>query len=210
MSGTVILTPPQAFSEPSRFSFGLQANTRTGGRSPFDGSEQTLRQPGERWVASLAFEGLTQAEWRPLQAFITALGGRAGRFTWSPATLLPRRATGGAPAPVVSGAGQAGSTLALAGFAAAANVLRAGDLLGFVDATGRPRLHMATADVTTSGGGAASVPIAPPLRSAPGNGAAVDVTAPAVIWGLLSDRSPMDIVRGLVAGGSLEIEEKLL
>jgi hypothetical protein len=210
MSGTVILTPPPVFSLPSRFTFAPQANTRTGGRSPFDGSEQTLRQPGERWVATLAWEGLTQDEWRPLLAFMAALGGRAGRFSWSPAAIVPRRATGGAPAPVVAGAGQVGSTLALAGFAGAAQVFRAGDLLGFVDGLGRPRLHMATADVSAAGGGTASVPIAPPLRSAPANGAAVNVTNPAVIWGLLSDRSPMDIARGLIAGGTLDIEEKLL
>lgn len=393
MSGTLL--PPPVFSLPSRFSFGLLANTQSGGRSPLDGTEQTLRMPGERWVASLGWDGLTPDEWRPLAAFITALGGRAGRFGWSPAALLPRRATGiagrtnlvpnsefvgagvgtpgagwtlvgvngasaavagagidtdgaayidiaasggatgtnravqlditpraimepgwiltaaatlqviGAPTnltnvrvglaefngdgsqteqqfsngvvtplltaaerrsvsgvgdptvaraalridirganaaafsgtvrvkrpqleraaaatayiattslpvtvaegPFVAGAGQAGSVLALRGFAAGADACRTGDLLGFVDPGGRPRLHMVTSDATAAEAGTCSVAIAPPLRGAPADGAACLLAAPTAIWRLTADRSPLDIARGLIAGGTLEIEE---
>lgn len=210
MSGT--LTPPAVFALPSRFSIAPVANTQTGGRSPFDGTEQTLRQPGERWAASMRWEGLTQAEWRPLLAFVTQLSGRAGRFTWSPSALIPRRATGtgAGGGPFVNGAGQSGTTLATRNWAANAQAFLTGDLLGFADPTGRPRLHMAVADATATAGGLASVTISPPIRVAPADGVAVTIVAPTAIWGLLQDRNPMEILRGLIAGGSLDFEEKIL
>jgi hypothetical protein len=205
-----LLTPPAVFSLPSRFQIAPVANTQSGGRSPFDGTEQTLRQPGERWAAQLGWDGLTQAEWRPLLAFVVQLGGRAGRFLWSPAPLLPRRATGGvASGPAVNGGGQMGAALALAGFAASAQAFRAGDLLGFADTGGRPRLHMATADATASGGGGVTVAIAPPLRASPAHGTLVEIVAPTAIWALTADRNPMEVMQGLLAGGTLDIEEKI-
>ncbi len=387
-----VLTPPPVFGLPSRFSFAPIANTQSGGRSPFDGTEQWIRQPGERWGAQLAWEGLTQDEWRPLLAFLTQLGGRAGRFAWSPATLMPRRAAGiagrtnwipngqfagagvgvlpngwtftigvgatmalaatgtdangtwveitfggtptgnfcgafrpasaaaaigqvwtgactlqtigtitnianirpavhdvsaggafgtasfgtgtpgalGSPTrrevtrtladvragfgvdvrattpgaaialtlrvwtpqleraaaatayiatstgpetvlegPFVNGANQAGGTLALRGFAGGAEAFRAGDLLGFTDPNGRLRLHMATADAVAAEAGTVSVPIAPPLRLSPANSAVVAIAAPTAVWGLASDRTPMEILRGLIAGGTLDIEERV-
>lgn len=203
-----ILTPPDVFNLPSRLTFAPVANTQSGGRSPFDGTEQTLRMPGERWTATLAWEGLTQSEWRPLMAFLARLGGRAGRFTWSPP--FPRRASGlGASGPVVAGAGQSGASLALSGWQASAQAFLAGDLLSWTDAAGRQRLHMATADVTATAGGTCTVPIAPPLRSSPVDGGAVEIVAPSAVFRLSQDRNPIDVVRGLIAGGSLDIEEAL-
>jgi hypothetical protein len=204
-----ILTPPAVFNLPSRLTFAPVANTQSGGRSPFDGTEQTLRQPGERWGATLGWDGLTQAEWRPLMAFLAQLGGRAGRFTWSPP--FPRRASGlGASGPIVAGAGQTGASLALSGWQASAQAFLAGDLLSWTDAAGRRRLHMATADVTASGGGTCTVAIAPPLRSPPVNASAVEILAPSGVFRLSQDRNPMDLVRGLIAGGSIDIEEALV
>lgn len=390
-----IIAAPAILSLPSRFSLAPIANTQSGGRSPLDGTEQTLRMPGERWAAQLGFEGLTQEEWRPLLAFVAQLGGRAGRFTWSPP--LPRRAAGLAgrtnwvtngeftgagvgatgagwtlrppgaggsvsvagtgvdvggeryidlafagnmagafaggiemaadavaapgqswtgamtfqtiggvsnvtqvtarvgevsagvvvaeavstttvgpltsatrrtatrlmaagtsaarlrldvrvtpgaayamtlrvelpqleraaaasayipttPAgpvtvqegPFVNGAGQAGTSLALRGWLPLAQAFRAGDLLGFTDTTGRQRLHMATADATASEAGLVTVPIAPPIRRAPADGATVTIVSPLTLWRLSQDRNPMEVLRGLLAGNTLDIEEAIV
>ena len=201
-----ILTPPAAFV-PSTFSLALAGNTQSGGRSPFDGTEQTLEMPGARWVASLAWEGLTQAEWRPILAFLAQLRGRAGRFSWAPP--LPRRATGGATSPAVDGGSQSGAVLNLRNFTASGQAFLAGDMLGFADAAGRLALHMATADVTASGAGLVAVPISPPLRRPPNNGAAVNITAPSAIWALTGDQAGLDIATALMAGGSIDIQEVL-
>jgi hypothetical protein len=391
-----ILAAPAILSIPSRFSLAPIANTQSGGRSPLDGTEQTLRQPGERWGAQLGFEGMSQAEWRPLLAWLAKLGGRAGRFTWSPP--LPRRGTdpagrrnevpnsrfvgagvgnpgtdwtlvagsggttiavsnsgvdagnawievsfsgtttgggiqagglehvqvpaavpgavwtsaatlqvmGGSYAavtavrmslkqysgvsfaewavgtgtvaplvaaatrrsvtatmgltttscrlaldvrvtagaaysivvrihtpqlergptatahiptsgtpvtvlegPYANGGPQYGSVIALRGFLGLAPAFLSGDLLSFVDGTGRPRLHIVTDDVTAALDGTCLVPIAPPLRTALADATVIEIASPAAIWRLGSDRNPMDIVRGLLAGGSLDIEEAL-
>ncbi|WP_439547861.1 hypothetical protein [Falsiroseomonas sp.] len=392
-----ILTPPAVFLSPSSLTLAPIANTMSGGRSPLDGTEQTLALPGSRFGASLGWSGLGQDEWRPLLAFITALGGTAGRFAWAPP--LPRRALGvagrtnmvpngqfigaatgtpgtpgtgwtlsglaggslaisgvgvdtdgaayadvtasgtaanslvarlemspgaavaeghvmsvgttlqfvgtptnitqvtsriafftaggagisevasitttaplssatrrtatgpapattatarlridvrtnvgatylvtlrikqpqleraaaaspyiatsGSPATVLEGpfvvaATAAGSTVALRGWAAQADAVRAGDLVSWVDASGRSRLHMATADAVAAEDGTCTLAFAPPLRRALAANTAVSFTAPTAIWRLTQNRNPMELVRGLVAGGTLEIEEALL
>jgi hypothetical protein len=111
--------------------------------------------------------------------------------------------------PFVNGAGQTGASLALRGFQPLAQAFLAGDLLSWVDGAGRARLHMATADVTATEAGACTLPIAPPLRSPPMDGATVLIAAPAGVFRLAGDRNPMDLVRGLIGGGTLEIEEAL-
>lgn len=204
-----ILTPPAVFLTPSTLSLAPIANTMSGGRSPLDGTEQTLALPGSRFGASLGWSGLAQDEWRPLLAFIVSLNGMAGRFAWAPP--LPRRATGAiVSGPSVATAVAGGSTVPVVGFAAGAQAARAGDLVSWIDGSGRSRLHMVTADVTADGAGACTLPVAPPLRRALVGGAAVNLTAPTAIWRLTQNRNPMDLVRGLIAGGTLEIEEALL
>ena len=199
-----ILTPPAEFI-PSRLTPTLVANTQSGGRSPFDGTEQTLELPGARWAATLAFEGLTEAEWRPVFAFIASLGGGAGRFAWA----LPILRRGTRTAGVVGAAGQTGKTLATTGWTGSGTAARAGDLIGWNDPTGRPQLHIVTADVTPVAG-AATLAIAPAIRRSPNAAAALALTAPTAVWKLAGDRNPMEIVTGLIAGGSLEIEEALV
>jgi hypothetical protein len=201
-----ILVPPAAFL-PSTFRLQLVANTQSGGRSPFDGTEQRLELPGARWTASLAWEGLTQAEGRALLAFLAQLRGRAGRFRWWPP--LPRRATGTASNCQVDGAGQLGVSINLKGFAAGQAFL-AGDLFGFSDPAGRLALHMATADVTAGANGLVAVPLAPQIRRSPNNNAAVTLAQPEAIWALATDQAGLDIASGLIAGGSIEIEEVLV
>lgn len=148
-----ILTPPAAFNLPSRVTLAPVSNTQSGGRSPLNGSEQTLRLAGQRWQASLAWEGLAQDEWRPLLGFLAALGGRAGRFTWSPGPWLPRRGAAlpdpvSGPARILVG-GQTGSVVRVTGLDGGI-VARAGDIIGWLDPAGRPQLHMVTEDVAAS------------------------------------------------------------
>lgn len=149
MSGT--LTPPPVFLLPSRLTLAPVANTQSGGRSPFDGSEQTLELPGQRWTASLGWDGLTEDEWRPLLAFLASLGGRAGRFFWGPP--VPRRGDAGSTdgrTPRVLDANQLGRSLTTTGWGASGFAARAGDMIGFTAANGRRALHMVTADVPSS------------------------------------------------------------
>ncbi|HTN12515.1 MAG TPA: hypothetical protein VL154_16215, partial [Acetobacteraceae bacterium] len=65
-------------------------------------------------------------------------------FTWA----FPQRRQGIATGGLVNGAGQSGKTLITDGWTAATYAVRAGDWIGWTDATGRPALHHVTADIT--------------------------------------------------------------
>ncbi|MBK1656842.1 phage head spike fiber domain-containing protein [Paracraurococcus ruber] len=143
-----IVAFPAAIRNPNSIRFGLAANTQSGGRSPFDGTEQTLALPGAKWAAEVRWNTLPEAQWRIMQAFLAGLRGRAGRFTWGP-THMPRKGDGGADSVgrrVLSGS-QTGGTLLVTGFDGGSFAFRAGDIFGWTGPDGRPQLRMVTDDV---------------------------------------------------------------
>lgn len=98
--------------------------------------------------------------------------------------------------PIVAGANQTGSSLATSGWTASTQVLNAGDIVSVVGMngvnpvswrdTGALRTFVVTANVTSDGGGLATIPIAPPMDfdttsqfqtvvNAPPNGNAIKV-----------------------------------
>lgn len=205
-----ILGFPSSVRPPSAATLRAVAQSTTH-TSPFDGSVQTLYQPGFRWVGTLTWSRIPVAEWRVLSAFINSLHGRAGRFTYHH-PLCARRATAAFGAPLVAGANQAGTALDVDGFAANAAVLLAGDWVSFPDTAGRARLHQVTENVTTGPSGTATLPITPPLRGAAADNGAVEITSPWAVWMLASDDQGEAAVNGADAfRGSitLEIEEAL-
>lgn len=101
-----------------------------------------------------------------------------------------------ASTPVVSSAGQTGSTLATSGWASGATTLRKGDVFTIAgvngvnplsyQSTGRLQQFVVTADTSDSGGAIAALPISPPIitsgqlqtvDSSPANNAAITVWA---------------------------------
>lgn len=208
-----ILTFPTEVPAPSDMSFGLVANTQSGGRSPFDGTEQTLELPGSRWAAELRWRDLDVAEWRALTAFVDKLGGRAGRFTWSPIARFPVRGAGPlGGTPLVGAAGQTGKSLATYGWNGGNGtvVLRTGDMIGYTDPTGRSMLHRVTADATVSGGDQATLSLAPAIRRSPSANAPLNVSAPSPVWRLSRDEGMADYTPGDRGFSiSLAIEESI-
>lgn len=148
-----ILAFPAGLPAPNSMSFGLAANTQSGGRSPFDGTEQTLALPGDRWAAELRWHDLEEPEWRILQGFLAGLQGRTGRFTWAPCKM-PRKgdaAAGDGLGPRILAAGQTGKVITTTGWdGPAGHVFRTGDLVGWLNPAGRAQLHMVTADVPSA------------------------------------------------------------
>lgn len=156
--------------------------------SPFDGTMQTLEMPGARWEFTVTWQTLSPDDRRELSAFLARLRGRAGRFTYGP-FWSPRRAAGGGT-PVINGAGQSGEVLSTTGWAANAQVMRAGDWLSYVDTAGRRRLHQVVADATANASGVAALTISPPIRRAGANLAAVEIAAPIGTFMLPQDEAP--------------------
>lgn len=211
-----VLTFPTLSRAPSASRWGLVANTQTF-RSPFTGAEQTVSMPGERWSCSIDYGSLSYADWRLLGQFLTQLRGRAGRFTFSPTWIAPRT-TVAVGTPLVNGASQTGSTLAIDGCTISATIASKGDFVSFNDTSSRKRLHQLTADAATNGSGQVTLAISPPLRSSPADNAAMDFATPGAVFMLTSDDAGMlgfdgsrpDHAGGFRAAVSLDLIEALL
>lgn len=172
---------------PSAHTWGLRSNTQVF-ESPLTGSVQTLELPSPRWVATLRFAALNGADAALMRAFLASLRGRAGRFTLHDHTR--ERPRGTATAALVNGAGQTGTSLAVDGMGAGSTLL-AGDYLSV-----NGELKMLTADATADGGGAATLAITPPLRSAPADNAVVTLIKPTATFMLDQDESTWTYING--------------
>jgi hypothetical protein len=202
-----ILAFPTLTRGTGQFSFRLRGLTQTHS-SPFDGTTQTLTQPGARWAVSATWPSLMESDRRTMEAFLASLLGRAGRFTFGP-IHAPRRATGTGTV-LVNGGSQTGSTLNVDGFGASHQAFVVGDFLSYVDPAGRSRLHMATATVAANGSGEAAVAIVPPLRTSPANNAAVEIVAPLGVFMLTDDEFGLTTRPPLIGSVSLEMVEALV
>lgn len=171
---------------PSKATWGLQSNTETFS-SPLNRSTQTVERPGARWKVTLEFPPMDPVLSGRLQAFLASLGGMAGRFT-----LWPHGRPGSSPySPLVNGTMTNFKSLPTKSWPASTMVLRAGDYL----AVGG-ELKIVTADVTSDGAGAASVPVAPAFRNAPANNAAIALNKPRATMMLTADEYGISVLPG--------------
>lgn len=185
---------------PSSLAWSLVSKTMTH-TSPLSGATRTLSLPGAVWKVTATWPALVGDERRVVEGWLAALGGRAGRFTFSPPEYwLPR---GTLRSATINGPLQTGSTLALSTTASA--TLLAGDFLQLP--TGQ--LVRVTANASANGAGGITASIAPPLRSSPTHGTAVTVANPAATFMLASDESGLVIGAGGYADWTLDAVEAL-
>ncbi len=164
--------------------FGLRSRSQVF-ESPLSGAVQTLELPGALWFASFELPPMTRDQAADWQAFLVALGGRAGRFrAFDPDARAPRGAyASGQDAPVVAGAGQTGAQLATAGWRAnVSGLLLPGD---YLEVGGE--LKMVTAQVDSDATGAATIAFAPALRTSPADAAPLTLVDPGATMRLASD-----------------------
>lgn len=207
-----VLTFPAAIRNAATVQWGSKANTQSL-TSPFDGSMQTVEHPGQRWKASVSWPRLPRAQWPVLAAFLSSLGGTAGRFTFSP-PHGHRRATSVISGTVrVKGAGQTGTTLAIDGLPNSVVVFEIGDFISFNNAASRPQLHMVAAQATSNGSGEATLTITPPMRGSPADNVEVEWDSPVGVFMLVDneqDAGMHDANRPGRADYSIEIIEALV
>jgi hypothetical protein len=206
-----VLTFPASVRVAAMVQWGPVANTQTI-TSPFDSSTQTVANPGQRWKASVSWPRLPRAQWPVLAAFLSYLGGRAGRFTFGP-PQGGRRATAAIGGTVrVKGAGQTGSTLAIDGLPNSVVVFEAGDWISFLNPSSRPQLHQVVNQATSNGSGEVTLTITPPLRGSPADNVEVNWSAPVGVFMLMDDEQGAgvhDANRPGRADFSIEIIEAL-
>lgn len=183
-----ILTPPAAPRYASA-RFGPQANTLAH-VSSLDRSTQTVELPGVRWMFEAALPAMDETEAEAWTAFLSQLGGQAGRFyAGDPWRIAPRGSAKDTPGtPLVAGASQTGSSVAIDGAPlSATGYLLTGDYVAFDLPSGGRSLHKATAQADTDGAGAVTLALYPPLRESPADNAPVILAPATCVMRLIND-----------------------
>ncbi|MGX7926456.1 hypothetical protein ACWPMX_07770 [Tsuneonella sp. HG094] len=172
-------------------------------RSPTGGSTLRVDRAGSRYKVTVGFPPM-----RPEVARVfTARLARAKREGLRIEYPLLGASQGNPGSPVVDGAGQAGTTIALTGLNPGYTV-REGYWMTFVGNGGSRYLHQAVGVATADGDGAVSVSIEPPLRAPLPDGAEVLLAKPTIDGALIDTLGwSLSVDRLVRIGGAIVIEE---
>jgi len=189
---------------PSSQTFELVQNTRVF-QSPITNAVQTVARKGAFWKTTATFNNLKDADKGKIQGFLSKLNGQEHRFEFADYGYSRQGTAPSGDTFVVNGASQTGSTLNADGATInKTGYLKAGDYIEVNN-----RLHIVTADCDSSGGGAVVIPIAPPLRSSPSDGAAIEYVSPKTVM-MLTSEPKWTTQPGLVASFTIEAVEDVL
>lgn len=167
MAITYPLTPPDQLLEGARAT--LRAVTAVGvSKSPFTFVSQAQKYPGQFWGLEVTLRPMAREEVEPIIAFLLALNGPYGSFTYGPPLASdPMGVPSGTP--VVKGADQTGGELLTDGWTPSAEgLLLAGDYIQL-----GTRLHKVLTDVDADGSGNATIDIWPNLRESPADNSTI-------------------------------------
>jgi hypothetical protein len=203
---TFPLAPPAAFKA-TKVSIDLSPIAALQ-RSAFTGQGQVHVWGDGFWQVTLDTPTRRRASGgADISAFITALRGVEGTFLWSPPGAEAPRGSVPAQGLLISGAGQTGRSLTLAG--ASAWSLVADDWISLGSGL-QTRLHRVVAGVVSAGAqNIGTVEIEPALRAVPANGAAVVVIGAQGLWRLASNSNPLVFSAPDKIGASLTFTEAL-
>ncbi|WP_027285902.1 hypothetical protein [Rubritepida flocculans] len=217
---------------PSRQVFYLQPNTPRF-VSPITRQTQVLRREGARWIADLTFDPLNARLAGVLEGLLAALAGSvntvrlrdfrrefrtgdprsqgdvpSGPYSFNDNTIFTDNTglvVGSGNPSLAAGAPRGALQLSTQGWWPNALAVGAGDGIGLGG-----RLYMATARVTASGTGTATIPIAPPLRAAAPIGEALIFNKVTTPMRLVSDDESVNPTRpGRFTAISCRFEEAL-
>jgi hypothetical protein len=205
---------------PSSITWGLQSSTLTHA-SPLSGAIRTLATPGARWrftatwpALSPVYDGISTpgsgsiSDRGSIEAFLAALNGRAGRFTFYPPESVTiqhgiRANTIYITQATVNGGSQTGSFLLCT--ASHPSTAWQG---AFFSVNGE--LKRVTQSTGTDVSGNITLAFSPPLRSSPPNGAAVSFVKPLGTFMLVDDYAGLTVGPGGYADFTLDAIEAFL
>ncbi len=156
--------------------WGLLGNT-VAGTSSLSGTVQTKEFPAPHWAGQITTVPLIGAARHDLAVFLAQLRGGGQRFYYGDPLYLklgPQGTAGGTP--LVNGTSQTGTSLITDGWNFSETVVKKGDYCHYDNASGGRELHLITADGTSDGSGNLTLPLEPPIRVSPADGAAITVT----------------------------------
>ncbi|GLI99115.1 hypothetical protein [Sphingobium sp. BS19] len=165
-------------------------------RSEWTGRRRITGMPGlQKWYVSASIPALTtEMEERPWRAFFAAARGPVNSFAIQVACS---QRTGSNP--TVRAGATAGNTLPVAGMPASATVLQAGQYLTAILPSGRWRLLLLTADLTSNSSGLGTASFEPALTEIPATGSSVETIDPFIVCSLLEGRQGWTVDNGVTA-----------
>lgn len=177
--------------------FGLTLRPATGG------AVQRVGRAGSRFRVELTFPPMRGSDAKLFISRLIRAKREGGLRVDFPLLDVPQGSPG---APVVNGAGQSGTSLALRGLTPG-YVFQEGYWLSLIDASGQPYLHNVTTGGTANGSGLVTLSVEPPLRYPFADGATALVAQP-VVEGFIDGNEwgwSIDVAR--LYGLSVTIEE---
>jgi len=137
------------------------------------GRRQARQTHGQYFKMTAGFPPMTRAQFAPIHAFVLKQRGQYESFQVIPPVV---NAGLGSPAgtPLVNGADQTGRTIVTDGWNNSIVIFKAGDYLKFAN---HDKVYTVTADVTSSGAGAATIAIEPALITSPATDSAITYTS---------------------------------
>jgi hypothetical protein len=166
------------------------------------GSVQRINRLGSRWAFAVEMPPMAGEPDGRIWARRLTSGKQEGVLM---AIAQPGLVIGEPGSPVVDGAGQSGSALALRGLAAGHDLVE-GQFVSIV-AAGRRYVHMICADVSADGAGELTAAITPLLRVSPADGAVVEIAQPYVEGLLDGDGVNWTVDIGALFGHAFTIKE---
>lgn len=174
-------------------------------RSAWTGRRRVSGMPGaQKWYARAVVPHIaTEDEERPWRLFLLSL---RGPIHWFRFPIACSQHEGSNPT-VRSGAGPL-TTLALQGLAPSSTALKAGQYMTVPLPSGRHRLVMLTADLTSNSSGQGTATFVPELMETPATGATVETIDPFLMAALMDSRQGWKLSNG-VSVFQLNVEEAL-
>jgi hypothetical protein len=141
--------------------------------SPMGGVNQRVARLGSRFGIDVTYPAMRQED------ALNFLGVMMLSELNPVSIVLPQRGfnPGASGTPLVNGAGQSGSSLAMRGLVAGYTFL-AGQLFDFFGSDGRRYVQMVTQGISANGSGNVTVQIAPIMRNSPNDGGVIEITNP--------------------------------
>ena len=155
--------------------FGLKVSVAMS-QSPFTLRQQVYDNSGSMWQGDVTFKRTRIADANLIKAFVVGLKGQFGTFLYGDPDFLALGPVGTASGtPLVDGASQTGTTLAVKDFGLNETVLKAGDYFQLGTAL-TSRLYQVTEDIASDGVGDATLHFLPALRSSPSDNDPLTIT----------------------------------
>lgn len=179
-----------------------------------DGAVQFTTYPNRKWVAQLEVNPQFDADLRAWALVLDRLTDRNNVIALGPPYYSGPSTGYSGSSPLVNGASQLGTSLAIDGLSNSSAIQWAGDFLSFDVTTSlsntNRQLIKVQANYSSNGSGEATVTLVTPIRLAPANNAAVNITTPTAFFMLVTPRSVVDYQLGKFSTFTLDFVERIL